>query len=71
MPREEAAFPGQPSAAVSVPTLSAAAGGSGVNGVGGGVGAIVRKGGSGGKHDMVSNANSRASIFIYPARSYP
>jgi hypothetical protein len=64
VPREEAAFSGQPAPSPSVPGAS----GAGVNGAGGAgtsVGAIMRKGGSGGKHDMVSNANTYTS-FIRP-----
>lgn len=62
VPREEAAFSGQPVSSPPVP----GAGGAGVNGAGGAgtsaAGAIMRKGGSGGKHDMVSNANTYTSI---------
>jgi hypothetical protein len=67
VPREEATFSGQPPLP-SVPTVSAV-GVPAVNGAGGaaaGVGAIVRKGGSGGKHDMVSNPISYTS-FIPPS----
>lgn len=68
VPREEAAFSGQPAPPPSVP---GAAGGSGVNGAGPGVGgagtsagAIMRKGGPAGKHDMVSNAYSYTSFIL-------
>ena len=55
VPREEATFPGQPAPNPSAPGAS----GAGVNGAGAGTsaGVIMRKGGSGGKPDMVSNAN--------------
>ena len=52
VPREEAAYSGQPGQPQSMP----GAGGAGVNGAGTSAGVIMRKGGSGGKHDMVSNA---------------
>lgn len=47
VPREEAAFSGQPPPPLSV----------------NGAGAIMRKGGPAGKHDMVSNANTYTSFI--------
>ena len=66
VPREEATFSGQPAPPPSVP----GAGGPGVNGAGGAgsaatsAGAIMRKGGSAGKHDMVSNAYTCTSFIL-------
>ena len=59
VPREEAAFSGQPAPPPG-------AGGSGVNGAGAGTsaGTIMRKGGPAGKHDTVSNAY--IYTFIHP-----
>lgn len=62
VPREEAAFSGQPTLPPAVP----GAGGAGVNGAGGAgssAGAIMRKGGPAGKHDMVSNAYTYTSFI--------
>ena len=62
VPREEAAFSGQTGPPPSVP----GAGGAGVNGAGGSgtnAGPIIRKGGSAGKHDTVSNAYTYTSFL--------
>ena len=60
MPREEATYSGQPGQPSSMP----GAGGVGVNGTGTSAGAIMRKGGSGGKHDMVINAYTLFSFIL-------
>lgn len=70
VPREEAAFSGQPLPPSSVP-LGSGIGGSGVNGAGrtssvsASVGANVRKASTGGKHDMVSNSILRFPPYIF------
>jgi hypothetical protein len=58
VPREEAAFSGQPG-------QPQGAGGAGVNGVGTSAGTIMRKGGPGGKHDIVSNAYTYTSFIPF------
>ena len=72
VPREEAAFSGQPTLPPAVP----GAGGAGVNGAGGAggagtsAGAIMRKGGPAGKHDMVCKRIYLPFFFI-PSISLP